>query len=297
MAKAPVIGRFAPSPTGDLHFGSLLAAVGSYLEVKSVNGKCLLRIEDIDPPREIQGSAVRIIADLGRLGMIYNGPILFQSGRSKAYQVALDRLLKLGLAYPCACTRKDIPADGKYPGTCANGIAKGKKARSIRFRVGNSSFDFVDKLQGRIVGRPADQTGDFIIRRADGLFAYQLAVVVDDAYQGVNQVVRGSDLLDSTGRQICLQNALGLETPTYMHLPVAVIADGRKLSKRLGSDPVKDQNAAHAVESALRFLGQKPPQDKPLETLWQWAIEHWNSDLVPRHKTIMLDSINQPGRS
>ena len=287
MNPVPVIGRFAPSPTGDLHFGSLVSAVGSYLEAKSTGGSWLLRIEDIDPPREIAGSAKRIINDLHRLGMVPDGPILYQSSRLGAYQQAVNRLLKQELAYPCACSRKDLPTSGIYPGTCRNGLPEGKQARSIRFRVGGQTCEFTDKLQGHISDSPAGISGDFIIQRADGLFAYQLAVVVDDDYQAVNQVVRGADLLDSTSRQICLQKALGFESPDYMHLPVAISTDGRKLGKRDQADPIKHQDPAYAVSQVLHFLGQKPPQGLSLDSLWGWALEQWNSKLIPRSKAIL----------
>ena len=283
----PVIGRFAPSPSGDLHFGSLVSAVGSYLEAKSAGGRWLLRIEDIDPPREIAGSATRIINDIYRLGMVPDGPVLYQSSRLDAYQQAVNRLLEKGLAYPCACSRKDLPASGIYPGTCRNGIPGGKDARSVRFCVDNGTCEFTDKLQGHITDSPAGISGDFIIHRADGLFAYQLAVVVDDDFQGVTQVVRGADLLDSTSRQIFLQRALGFVTPDYMNLPVALSADGKKLSKRVKTDPLKLQGPADAVGQALQFLGQNPPSGFSLDDLWAWAMEHWNSDLIPRRRAIL----------
>ncbi len=287
MKPTPVIGRFAPSPTGDLHFGSLVSAVGSYLEARSTGGSWLLRIEDIDPPREIAGSAKRIINDLHRLGLVADGPILYQSSRLDAYQQAINRLLEQELAYPCACSRKDLPTSGIYPGTCRNGLPEGRQARSIRFRVGDQTCEFTDQLQGHISDSPAGISGDFIIQRADGLFAYQLAVVVDDDYQAVNQVVRGADLLDSTSRQICLQKALGFESPDYMHLPVALSTDGRKLGKRDQADPVKHQDPVYAVSQALHFLGQKPPQGLSLDSLWGWALEQWNSKLIPRRKAIL----------
>ena len=284
------VGRFAPSPTGDLHFGSLVTAVGSYLEVKSAGGIWLLRIEDIDPPREVEGSADRIIDDLNRLGLVPDGPVLYQSSRLNAYQDAADQLLENGLAYPCACSRKDLPESGKYPGTCRNGIPTGKAPRSIRLSVDNGPCLFNDKLQGLVSESPAETRGDFIIKRADGLFAYQLAVVVDDHFQGVTQVVRGADLLDSSCRQIYLQKALGFVSPDYMHLPVVVSEDGKKLSKRTRTDPVKHQQPVAAVSQALHFLGQNPPQGLSLNALWNWALEHWNSDAIPRVRTILPGS-------
>lgn len=279
-------GRFAPSPTGDLHFGSLISAVGSFLEAKTAGGDWLLRIEDLDPPREVAGSASRIISDLQNLGMQPDGQILYQSSRFDAYQVHVNRLLEAGLAYPCACTRKDLPPSGIYPGTCRDGISGGKEPRAIRFLVTDKICEFIDKVQGRITESPARSIGDFIIHRADGLYAYQLAVVVDDDFQGITQVVRGADLLDSTCRQLCLQEALGLNPSEYMHLPLALSTDGRKLSKRVQADPVKHQDPAFAVAAALVFLGQKPPTDLVLGSLWDWALEHWNSKLVPRQKAI-----------
>lgn len=286
MSTVPVIGRFAPSPTGDLHFGSLISAVGSYLEAKTAGGDWLLRIEDLDPPREVAGSASRIISDLQNLGMQPDGQVLYQSSRFDAYQVHVNRLLEAGLAYPCACTRKDLPPSGIYPGTCRDGISDGKEPRATRFRVTDKICEFTDKVQGRITESPARSIGDFIIHRADGLYAYQLAVVVDDDFQGISQVVRGADLLDSTCRQLFLQEALGLKLPEYMHLPLALSADGRKLSKRVQADPVKHQDPAFAVAAALDFLGQQPPAGLALGPLWDWALGHWNSDLIPRQKAI-----------
>ena len=290
MNPVPVVGRFAPSPTGDLHFGSLVSAVGSYLEAKSAGGLWLLRIEDIDPPREVTGSAGRIINDLHRLGLNPDGPVLYQSSRIAAYQDAVDKLLEKGLAYPCACSRKDLPESGRYAGTCRNGIPPGKVPRSIRFCIDAGVCTFSDRLQGIVSDSPAGSTGDFIIRRADGLFAYQLAVVVDDHFQGVTQVVRGADLLDSTTRQICLQKSLGYVTPDYMHLPIVISADGKKLSKRALTDPVNRQEPVVAVEHALQFLGQNSPSGLSLNDLWKWALEHWNSDQVPRVRISLPDS-------
>ena len=259
-----------------------MSAVGSYLEAKSAGGSWLLRIEDIDPPREVPGSAGRIINDLHRLGLNPDGPVLYQSSRIVAYQDAVDNLLENGLAYPCACSRKDLPESGRYAGTCRNGIPPGKNPRSIRFYVDAGVCTFSDRLQGIVSDSPAGSTGDFVIRRADGLFAYQLAVVVDDHFQGVTQVVRGADLLDSTTRQICLQKALGYVTPEYMHLPIVISADGKKLSKRELSDSVTCREPVTAVQHALQFLGQNPPSGLSLNELWKWALEHWNSDQIPR---------------
>jgi glutamyl-Q tRNA(Asp) synthetase len=289
MSSTSIIGRFAPSPTGDLHFGSLVSAVGSYLEAKSKGGHWLVRMEDIDPPREVTGSAERIIDDLHRLGMTPDAPVLYQSSRLDAYQQMVSRLLDAGLAYPCACSRKDLPASGIYPGTCRNGIPDGKQGRSVRLIVEGSDCEFTDKLQGYITDSPAGPSGDFVIHRADGLFAYQLAVVIDDEFQGITEVVRGADLLDSTCRHICLQSALGYGTPGYMHLPVALSADGKKLGKRVRTDPIRHQDPAFAVQQALKFLGQSPPSICGLHDLWNWALEHWNGSLIPRRRTILAE--------
>ena len=274
-----------------MHFGSLVSAVGSYLEAKSAGGAWLLRIEDIDPPREVAGSARRIIDDLNTLGMVPDGQVLYQSSRHAAYQEVIERLLARGLAYPCGCTRKDLPPSGIYSGTCRDGIAKGKRPRSIRFRVDGGQVDFDDRLQGRISDSTAGDGGDFVIRRADGFFAYQLAVVVDDHFQGVTQVVRGADLLESTGRQILLQKALGYKTPDYMHLPVAVFPDGRKLSKRTRTDPVSKHDPVTAVRLALQFLGQHPPTGTSLKDLWEWSLGNWNPSLVPHARAILTPAV------
>ncbi len=284
MNPVPVVGRFAPSPTGDLHFGSLISAVGSFLEAKTQGGKWLLRVEDIDPPREVKGSASRIIDDLYRLGMEPDGPILYQSSRYAAYQASIDQLLKAGRAFACWCTRKDLPPSGVYQGTCRNGIRNGRKPRAIRLLVTQETCDFSDALQGNVSVSLTRDVGDFVIHRADGLYAYQLAVVVDDQFQGITQVVRGADLLDSTCRQLYLQKTLGFDSPAYMHLPLALSADGHKLSKRLQADPVKHHAPAVAVATALLFLGQNPPAGLALTPLWEWAIENWNSKLIPRSK-------------
>ena len=285
MEPVLVTGRFAPSPTGDLHFGSLVSAVGSYLEAKSNGGKWLIRIEDLDPPREVEGSAKRIIDDLKWLGLVSDEAILFQSARHNAYHAAVSKLLNDGLAFPCACSRKDIPASGVYPGTCRDGIKGEKAPRTVRLRAENIVTGFNDRLQGYVAGT----IGDFVIKRADGLFAYQLAVVVDDEHQGVTQVVRGADLLDSTVRQIALQKAIGYQTPEYMHLPVAISPGGKKLSKRYASDPIQNKNARHIVSQALQFLGHTPPGNLLLSELWEWAIDHWDAKQIPCKQTISIN--------
>jgi len=270
-----VIGRFAPSPTGDLHFGSLLAAVASYLQARHCGGQWLVRMEDIDPPREVTGSAERILRDLQRFGLHSDLPVLYQSTRKKAYAGALEELLDRGLAFWCGCSRADLPASGIYTGRCRSGLPRGKRRRAVRLRVNPEPVVFTDLVQGGISENLEETVGDFVIWRADGLPAYQLAVVVDDAFQQVTQVVRGEDLLSSTARQIWLQRCLRLPTPVYAHHAVARGPDGKKLSKRLGSDPIANGCPARSLAAALRFLGQDCPDGLDLEALWGWAQANW----------------------
>lgn len=279
--KPAYVGRFAPSPTGDLHFGSLIAATASYLQSQHAGGQWLIRMEDIDPPREVPGSATGILRDLARLGLHSDSAVLFQSTRTPAYETAVDTLLAEGKAFWCACSRKDLPVSGIYPGTCRNGLPPGKLPRTVRLNVADATIRFTDLIQGRIEEDLEHSTGDFVIRRADGLPAYQLAVVIDDDFQGVTEIVRGADLLESTGRQIHLQHCLGLKTPGYAHLPLVSGADGKKLGKRYGSDPVGRLPATEAIRLALQFLGQNPPDEMALEELWSWAKEHWQIKSIP----------------
>lgn len=276
------VGRFAPSPTGDLHFGSMVAAVGSYLQARRMGGAWLVRIEDLDPPREVAGAADRQLQTLARFGLMPDRPVERQSLLQRRYRLALDSLLEQAAAFRCSCTRKDLPADGVYPGTCREAPADGRPARSIRFRVSDAEIRFQDAVQGPQSQKPEQQCGDFVIRRADGLTAYQLAVVVDDAAAGVTEVVRGADLIDSTGRQIMLQRALGLAQPAYAHLPLIVDACGRKLSKSAGDDPVDRLPTPGALRLVLRALGHEPPPGKKtLAALWQWAQLNWRLENVP----------------
>ena len=305
-------GRFAPSPTGPLHFGSLVAAVGSYLDAKHQQGKWLLRIEDLDTPRTVKGAADEILSTLEAYGLHWDEGIIYQSQRTAAYQEAFHRLKKTDAIYPCACSRKEIAdsalhgIDGQiYPGTCRNGIPHGREGRAWRVRTdiqqpvrpkppveGHTGFDwlssngvtvFNDALQGHITQHLENEVGDFVVLRADGLFAYQLAVVVDDAVQGITDVVRGTDLLYSTPRQIYLQRLLGLNTPAYMHLPVVVNAQGEKLSKQTLAQPVVENNAVSTLFDALVFLRQQPPAELQLSTIKQilaWAIANWQPDTL-----------------
>lgn len=260
------VGRFAPSPTGPLHLGSLVAAVGSWLFARAEGGRWLMRMEDLDTPRVVPGSAEEILASMRRYGLVWDGEVVWQSRRIPLYERALVTLRERGLAYDCACSRAELQraasaplgAEAVYPGTCRNGLPPGRVARAVRFRVPEGVIGFDDLVWGHIEEDVAAMTGDFVIKRADGPFAYQLAVVVDDAEQGVTQVVRGGDLLSSTPRQIALQRALGLPTPTYAHLPLVLGPDGTKLGKRDGALPLPtldDARVHQTLVQALRFLG------------------------------------------
>ena len=250
-------GRFAPSPTGPLHFGSLLAALGSWLMARAAGGEWLVRIEDLDPPREVAGAAAAQLQALAAFGFESDAPVLWQSTRSDAYQAALDRLLASGDAFACHCSRSDLAHDSGIHRQCVPGAHRGDP--SIRLRVPEGSVvAFDDAIQGHWVQDVAREVGDFVLKRADGWWAYQLAVVVDDAAQGITDVVRGADLLDSTPRQVLLQRALGLPTPRHAHLPLVVDAQGRKLSKSLAALPVDPADPLPALRIAWRALGQDP---------------------------------------
>jgi glutamyl-Q tRNA(Asp) synthetase len=274
LLKSPSTGRFAPSPTGSLHLGSLAAAVASWLFARAADGRWLVRIEDIDTPRVVPGSAEELLATLERYGLAWDGEVEWQSRRTARYEEALERLRAADLVYDCACSRADLQraasaplgAEAVYPGTCRNGLPAGKTARAIRFRAPDDVIAFDDLLRGRIEENVARRTGDFVVRRADGLFAYQLAVVVDDAEQGVTQVVRGVDLLDSTARQIALQRALGYATPEYAHIALVTNPDGSKLGKRDGALPLPtldEQRIRATIAGALRHLGIDVAEDHP----------------------------------
>jgi glutamyl-Q tRNA(Asp) synthetase len=289
-------GRFAPSPTGLLHMGSLIAAVASYLQAKTRQGKWLIRIEDLDPPREIKGAADTIIKTLDQFGFEWDDEICYQSKRADAYEDILDRLNNMDCIYSCACSRAEIHATGtltafglRYAGTCRQGIHKGKTATSIRLRVPDKIIHFDDKVQGKQQQNLQRDIGDFIVKRADGLTAYQLAVVIDDAAQGITEIVRGSDLLNSTPRQICLQQLLDYRTPEYAHIPVIVNHQGEKLSKQTGATAIEADSAGAALVLALCYLNQQPPlslKHAPISEIWHWAIEHWQLHKVSRQSVI-----------
>lgn len=248
-------GRFAPSPTGALHFGSLVAAVGSWLRARSLGGSWLIRIEDLDPPREVAGAARQQIETLAAFGMESDEPIVWQHTRHEAYAAALQQLVADGVAFPCACSRTDLlRSNGLHYGNCTVSPDTAR-ATAWRVRVPDRIVSFVDAVLGRCEQNLRDSVGDFVIRRSDGLFAYQLAVVVDDAWQQISEVVRGADLLDSTPRQIWLQQQLSLAQPGYLHLPLVMDADGRKLSKQDRALPVDPATPLPALRQALHFLG------------------------------------------
>ena len=292
----PYCGRFAPSPSGPLHFGSLIAAVGSYLEARTRDGEWLVRIEDLDPPRERPGAADAILGTLELLELHWDGPVLRQSSRVDAYQSALDRLAAAGLTFRCACSRAQLtalpenrrrdPGDELFhPRGCPMSPAGAGTSTACRFRTPDRDVEFMDRVQGRQCANVARTVGDFILRRRDGWYAYQLAVVVDDAEQGVTDVVRGADLLGSTARQVLLQQALGLPRLTYMHLPLAVDETGLKLSKSDDAPALSQERPAAQLVAVLEFLRQSPPAElgraSPGEVL-QWAAANWRPELFSR---------------
>ena len=290
----PYRGRFAPSPSGPLHFGSLVAAVASWLEARVRSGEWLLRIEDLDPPREKPGAADDILAELDRLGLHWDGAVLRQSTRLDAYRAELDRLAADGLLRNCTCTRAALAAlpenqrrvsgDELYhPPQCLAAAGTPAAGAARRFLVPDRDVQFVDRVQGLQVINVARCVGDFLLKRRDGLFAYQLAVVVDDAEQGISDIVRGADLLSSTPRQILLQRALGLPSVTYMHVPLAVGRDGLKLSKSEDAPGLMLAAPARQAVAALEFLGQEPPSELArggVAEVWGWAVTHWHPERV-----------------
>ena len=287
-------GRFAPSPTGPLHFGSLVAAVGSCLDARAHGGAWLVRMEDVDTERNVPGAADAILRTLEACGFEWDGAVLYQSRRGEAYAAALERLQAAGWAYGCACSRREIAdsagglaVDGGlvYPGTCRAGLPPGRAARAWRLRVPDAEVGFDDRLQGRLAQVLARDVGDFVLRRADGPFAYQLAVAVDDEFQGISDVVRGADLIASTPRQIWLQRCLGYATPRYAHLPVATNAAGEKLSKQTRAPALVPGREAADLVAALRFLGQPVPAELAearAGEVWAWAFANWSFAAVPR---------------
>lgn len=289
MTTPPYIGRFAPTPSGYLHFGSLVAALASWLDARAAGGRWLVRMEDLDPPREVAGAQAAILQTLDSYGLHWDGEVVYQSLRHAAYQQVIDRLLAQGLAYACTCSRKQLePYQGIYPGTCRNAGHTTEDA-AIRVRVPELLYRFEDRVQGAYSQHLGRESGDFVIRRRDGLYAYQLAVVLDDAWQGVTDIVRGADLLDSTPRHLYLQELLGLPQPRYLHVPLIIQPDGNKLGKSYRSPPLDPDQAAPLLVRALRALGQAPEADLAdgsVQDVLGWGVAHWNSDAIPRVRTV-----------
>ena len=294
-------GRFAPSPTGPLHFGSLVAALASWLDARAAGGRWSVRIEDLDAPRAQPGATSQILRTLEGFGLGWDGEVRYQSARTARYAAALAQLA--GRTYACGCSRREIAdsalglaADGAqiYPGTCRAGLPPGRVARAIRLDTRGQAIEFVDRVQGRQRQDLEREVGDFVLLRADGQFAYQLAVVVDDARQDITHVVRGSDLLASTPRQIWLQKRLGFATPAYLHHPVAILANGEKLSKQSGAPPLPSQPLP-ALLQAWSFLGQREPPEAPrsVAEFWAWATRHWTPAKLP---PVAMLPVPAPGR-
>ncbi|NGX87601.1 tRNA glutamyl-Q(34) synthetase GluQRS [Rahnella sp. Lac-M11] len=285
MPQNQYTGRFAPSPSGDLHFGSLIAALGSYLHARAQNGQWLVRIDDIDPPREIPGSADRILATLERYGLEWDGDVVWQSKRHDAYREVLDWLYQQQKSYYCTCTRQRITQSGGfYDGHC-RGLNLGAENAAIRLHQTLPVYSFDDDFQGHLQAESQLAEEDFIIRRRDGLFAYNLAVVVDDHFQGVNHIVRGADLIEPTVRQISLYRHLGYPQPGYLHLPLALNENGDKLSKQNHAPALPEGDPRPVIINALKFLGQTLPenwQDYTLPLLLRWATTHWTPSEIPR---------------
>ncbi|MCG8710672.1 tRNA glutamyl-Q(34) synthetase GluQRS [Brenneria sp. 4F2] len=281
------IGRFAPSPSGDLHFGSLIAALGSYLQARANHGRWLVRIEDIDPPREIPGAAARILAQLEHYGLYWDAEVVYQSRRHALYQATLAQIARQGLSYYCTCTRRRIQqSGGRYDGHCRQRGLPAEGA-AIRIRQTSPVFSFHDGLSGEIHAAPELAGEDFIIHRRDGLFAYNLAVVVDDHEQNVTEIVRGADLIEPTVRQISLYRLLGYQEPDYIHLPLVMNANGHKLSKQNHAPPLPNSDPRPILIAALEFLHQPLPeswQDLTLPALLEWSVAHWSLSPIPRQE-------------
>ncbi|MCP4323800.1 MAG: tRNA glutamyl-Q(34) synthetase GluQRS [Psychromonas sp.] len=292
----PYIGRFAPSPSGPLHFGSLVAALGSYLQAKSLNGKWLVRIEDIDPPREIAGASEDILATLKAYGLVWDDEVIFQSQQSDFYEQVLVKLYSQQLSYACSCTRKIIKLQGGvYLGNCRD---KQLNLENNALRINVSKLAetitlFNDKLRGDIKLDEQQANEDFIIKRKDGLYAYNLAVVIDDINQGITEIVRGADLLPTTGKQLTLYQLLGQQAPSYIHLPLAVTEPGLKLSKQNHALAIDKHNPIPTLLKALQFLGHQLPDDidkSSCTTILNWATQNWNLTRIPMQTEILVEN-------
>ena len=278
MTRQPYVGRFAPSPTGRLHMGSMVAALASWLDARSKGGTWLLRMEDLDPPREVPGAADDILRTLEAFGLTWDGEVVYQSDRHALYSEALESLKRDGHAFGCICTRKDLAStavDGLYPGTCKAGLPEGETPRSWRFDMPKAVQRWEDHGRGpsSVAG---DSMGDFVLKRADGHWAYHLAVVVDDADQGVTHVVRGADLWTSTAAHMALQQAMNLHTPEYVHVPLVKNDLGQKLSKQTRAQPVSPRDAANVLAKACQALGQPIPDVDSPHAMLQEALASWD---------------------
>ncbi|MDO9151762.1 MAG: tRNA glutamyl-Q(34) synthetase GluQRS [Methylotenera sp.] len=295
------VGRFAPSPTGPLHFGSLVAAVASYCEAKANQGLWLVRMEDLDRPREMKGAADAILHQLEAFGFEWDSEVIYQSKRNEFYSEILQQLKQQQLIYPCTCTRKEIADSSNqigidsiiYPKTCLTHPPKTNAPIAWRIKTSPTLIKFNDAIQGSLEQNIADQVGDFVLKRADGLYAYQLAVVADDAEQKITHVVRGADLLDSTSRQIYLQQQLNYNALQYAHVPVASNIAGDKLSKQTLAKAIEVHTANHLLYDALSFLGQHPPaeiKNATLKEIWHWCGSNWQLTNIPKTRKISVPS-------
>ncbi|TRX52470.1 tRNA glutamyl-Q(34) synthetase GluQRS [Thalassomonas sp. M1454] len=284
-------GRFAPSPSGLLHFGSLVAALASFLQAKSKQGKWLVRIEDIDKPRELIGADKEILKTLEAYGLYWDEEVLYQSNQAELYNEVLNHLQHNQLSYNCHCTRAQIKqSGGVYLGTCKD-LNLPAEGAAIRLKNQFPYTEFIDGLQGKVIVNSGLAKEDFIIHRRDGLFAYQLAVVVDDIYQGITEVVRGCDLLEPTARQLTLFKTLNAHQPNYLHVPLAITEQGYKLSKQNAAPAIDNNNPQPALIQALQFLGQNPEpalMKSSVDEIIQWAISNWQVNSIPKKQEIML---------
>jgi glutamyl-Q tRNA(Asp) synthetase len=297
----PPTGRFAPTPSGALHFGSLIAALASYCAVKSKSGRWLLRIEDVDTPRVVAGASEQILRDLEAFGFNWDGEVVYQSDRFDYYRQALDQLLRQGDCFACECSRRTLRDQGVssgplgqiYPGNCRH-KKLATSGHSVRMSTENvAAIGFHDQVYGDFSLNLETEVGDYVLRRSDNIYAYHLAVVVDDELQGIDQVVRGADLLENTCLHLYLQQRLGYTTPEYLHLPLVQNADGIKLSKQTGANPLEHHNASRLLQAALRHLDQQPPTDLEHEspaTILQWSVEHWKPSSISPQPTAQADN-------
>ncbi|MCW8924274.1 MAG: tRNA glutamyl-Q(34) synthetase GluQRS [Gammaproteobacteria bacterium] len=293
MTKPSYRGRFAPSPTGELHLGTLLAATGSYLQARSQQGEWLMRIEDVDTTRRVPGAADALLRALEAFGFEWDGGEVYQSQRTELYKAALAILSEKDLIYPCTCSRKQLANETVYAGHCRHRHLPLREEYALRLRVEDRPINFDDAVIGPYRQNLDRECGDFVIKRKDGLFAYQLAVVVDDAEQGITEVVRGVDLLDSTPRQIYLQQQLGYVQPDYLHLPLLIDKHGQKLGKSTGAAALDLSQPVQHLHAALTLLDQQPPAElakDDLNTLWQWAIENWDTRSIPVQNKVITQN-------